>query len=116
LFEQTRLLERGDDDLFQIGLVAGQTVDLGTVGDVFEDRLGKRVGLLKYHADPGTQFDDVEAGIIEIVAIERDFAGDASAFDGVVHAVDAAQERGLTAARGTDEGRHGLFGDIDGDV
>src|SRR5690606_27744726 len=33
-----------------------------------------------------------------------------------VHAVERTQERRLAAARGSDERRHGAFGDRDGDV
>ena len=46
------------------------------------------------------------------LAVEEHLALDARVRDDVVHPVQAAEERRLAAARGPDEGRHGLFRDL----
>ena len=44
--------------------------------------------------------------VVDVLAVERDLARDAAARDGVVHAVEAAQEGRLAAARGADQRGH----------
>src|SRR5690606_551749 len=101
--EQAGAAQRGNDDFVQFGLAVGEPVDARAIGDVLIDRLGERVRLLEHHADPGPQFDHVDALVVDILAVERDLAGDAAALDGVVHAVEAAQERRLAAAGRADQ-------------
>ncbi len=50
---------------------------------------------------------------MDVVAVEHDGAGDARAVDRVVHAVEAAQERGLAAAGRTDHRQHFAAADVD---
>ncbi len=59
---------------------------------------------------------DVQARIEDAAVLEADVAFDANAVDQVVEPVDAAQQRRLAAARGADEGRDLLFGDVERDV
>ena len=90
----------------ELGLVAGHAVDARAVGDVLEDRLRERVGLLEHHADAGAQLDHVDARVVDVHAVELDRAGDPRDRDGVVHPVDAAQEGRLAAARRADQRGH----------
>ena len=46
------------------------------VGDVLVDRLGKRHRLLKYHADSAAQFNHVQRGVVDFLAVQQDVAGD----------------------------------------
>ena len=62
------------------------------------------------------EFDDVDRRIVDIVPVEQDLAGDTAAIDGVVHAVERAEERRLAAARGADDGDEGTFLDLEVDV
>ena len=101
------------DDLVELSLGAGETMDLRTVGDVFVDRLRERVRLLENHADAGAQFDDVDARVVDITFVEGDLAGDAAAVDGVVHAVECAQERRLATAGRADQRGDGVFTDVE---
>ena len=66
------------DDLLQLRLVAGEAVDARAVGDVLEDRLRERIGLLEHHADAGAQLHHVDAGLVDVLAVELDLAGDAA--------------------------------------
>src|SRR5690554_2786919 len=52
LVPQARPLQAGLDDIVEIALAVGQAVQARPVGDVFIDRLGKRVGLLEHHPHP----------------------------------------------------------------
>src|SRR5690606_30740457 len=54
-------------------------------------------------ADPGAQFDHVDTLVVDVLAVERDPAADAAAVDGVVHAVEAAQECRFAAAGRADQ-------------
>src|SRR5690606_20454157 len=87
-----------------------------TVGDVLVYRFGKRVRLLKDHSDPRPELHDIETWVVDILTIDGDLPGNARARNGVVHAVDAAQERRLAAPRWTNEGRHRACRDVDADV
>ena len=70
------------------------------------DRLRERVGLLEDHPDAPAHVDRVDVGRVEVLARgTRGPALDAGAGDQVVHAVQAAQEGRLAAARGADERR-----------
>ena len=116
LFPQARLLQRGLHRLVEIGAVRDQAVDARAVGDVLVDRFRERIGLLEHHPDPCAQLHDVLLAIVDVLAVERDAALDPRRFDGVVHAVQAAQERRLAAARRADERDDRVAGDVDADV
>jgi hypothetical protein len=76
------------------------------VGDVLVDRLGKRVGLLEDHRDAHAHLDriDVPVDDVHAVGIKQDLALVAHVRVEVVHAVEAAQEGRLAAARRADQG------------
>ena len=78
-------------------------MDARAVGDVLVDRLGERIRLLEHHADAGAQLHHVQRGVVDVLPVDDDLAGDAAALDRVVHAVDAAQEGRLAAARRPDQ-------------
>src|SRR6056297_1255453 len=101
------------DDVIELGLVAGHAVDLGAIGDVIVNRLGKRVRLLEHHPDLGAQLHRVDALVINVFAVDQDVSLDAADVDRVIHPVDAAQEGGLATSRRADEGRHGVVLDLD---
>ena len=76
-------------------------------GDVVEDRHRReRVGLLEDHADDAAHRRRVDRRAVDVGVVERHRALGARARDLLVHAVDAAHERRLPAARGADHGRH----------
>ena len=76
-------------------------------GDVVEDRHRReRVRLLEDHADRAAHRDDVDVRRVDVEVVEQDLALGARAGDLLVHAVDAAHERRLAAARRADHRRH----------
>ena len=75
--------------------------------DVLADGLAEGRGLLEDHADGLAQLEEVLARVVDVVAVVEDGAADVAARDLSVHEVDAAQEGGLAAAGGADEGRAG---------
>ena len=99
----------------QLRAAAGQPVEPHAVGDVLEDRLGKRVRLLEHHPDAPAQPDDVDARRVDVLAVDLDVSLDARARDDVVHPVERAQERALAAARRPDERRDQVRRDVDRD-
>ena len=109
-------LQRLLDGLVEFGARRGEAVNARTVGDVLVDRLRKRIRLLEHHADPRAQLDDVHCRRVDVRTVELDLAGDARGRDRVVHAVQAAQEGRLAAARRTDERRDAIFVNVDRDV
>src|SRR5205823_5346925 len=75
-----------------------------TVGDVVVNRFRKWIRFLENHADPPPEIDDVHAGRVDIDAFDSDRAlRDAGAVDEIVHAIEAAEQRGLAAAGRSDE-------------
>ena len=94
----------------------GEAVDARAVGDILEDRLGERIGLLEHHPDAGAQLNDVHVGAVDVLAVELDAAGHPGRRDGVVHPVEAAQEGRLAAARRADERGDAIVVDVDRDV
>ena len=100
----------------QRGLRACQAVDAQAVGDVLEDRFGKRVGFLEHHADAPPQLHDVAAGAVDVAAVDEDLAFDARPGNDVVHPVQRAQERALPAAGRPDERGDEVRLDADRDV
>src|SRR5262249_21999663 len=88
----------------------------GPEHDVFEDGFGKRVRLLKDHADAAAQVDQVDRAAVDLFAVKQQVAGVPGTLDQVVHAIETAQERGLAAARRADEGRDRTVRDTEADV
>ena len=105
--------QRRFDDVRQIAL---DTVHLGTEGDVLKDRLGERVWLLEHHPYAAPHLDDIDVPGVQVLAAVFDGAVDVKCADEVVHAVHAAQQRGLAATRRTDEGRNLALRDAKRDV
>src|SRR5690625_4718507 len=64
----------------------------------------KRVGFLEDHADAAPHLDGVDAGAVYVLAGEDDSSFHPRGRCQVVHAVEGAQERGLTAPARPDEG------------
>ena len=104
------------DAFVQLGTGPGQPVDPDAVGDVLENRLGERVRFLEHHPDPAAEGDDVGAGGVDVPPFDDDLSLDPRPGDDVVHPVQGPQERALAAAGRTDEGRHQVRRDLDGDV
>ena len=101
------------DDRVELVLAFGKAMDFRTVGDVFVDRFGERVGLLEHHPDPRAQLHHVELGIVDVLPIQRDLAFHARGGDGVVHPVEAAQKGRFAATRRADKGRHVFLRNVD---
>jgi hypothetical protein len=104
------------DPLVQLRPPARQAVDPYAVGDVVEDRLRKRVGLLEHHADPAPEPHDVHARGVDVHAVYEDTAVDAGARHDVVHPVERAEERALAASGRPNERRHDVGLERDGDI
>ena len=76
---------------------------------------GKRVRLLKDHADLAAQLDHVRIRRVNVAPVNLDRAHRARPRNGVVHAVQRAQESRLAAPRRANKGHHEPFGDVHGD-
>jgi hypothetical protein len=91
-----------------------QPVHLHAIGDVLEDRLGKRVGALKHHAHAAAQLGNVH--IQHVLAVQQHLSFIARVLDGLVDAVQRAKECGLSAAGGANERGDPLLGNFQADV
>ncbi len=91
-----------------------QPVHFHAIGDVFEDRLGERIGALKHHAHAAAQLGDVH--LQHILAVQQDLPFVARILDGFVDAVQRAQECGLAAAGGADQRGDALLGNLQVDI
>ena len=102
-------------DFFLDPHVRAHAADAQAIRHVLEDGLRERIRLLEHHADPHPHLDRVDAlrDQVEVVRVQHDLALVARAGRQVVHAVEAAQERRLAAARGADQRRHALLADLD---
>ena len=87
--------------------------DARAEGDVVVDRLRERVRLLEDHADELADLDRVDLRAVEVEAVVEELALHLGSGDEVVHAVEAADERALAAARGPDHRRHLVRGDVE---
>jgi hypothetical protein len=87
-----------------------------TVGGVLVDRLGKRVGLLKDHANSLPQLCHFQRRIVHINPADADLALNAYAVYQVVHTVEAAQQGAFAATGGADVGRDPLGGNRHRDI
>src|SRR5512146_759357 len=92
---------------------ADRTVNPRPVGDVIEDRLGKRIGPLEHHADAPAQRGHFE--FKDVLAIQQNFALYASGPDGFIHPVDGPKKRRFSASRRPDARSHTLGIDLHGD-
>ena len=113
LVPERRLLKRAFDAPVEIVLPAE---DARAEGDVVVDRLRKRVRLLEDHADALADFDRVDLRPVEVEAVVEELAVHLRSGDEVVHAVEAADERALAAARGADHRRHLVRRDVERDA
>ena len=102
-------------DALEVVLVSDPE-DARPVRDVLEDGLGERVRLLKDHAHPLAQLGHVQARVVDVGAADADAALDPDAVDEIVHAVQAAEQRGLAAAGRPDVGGDAMLGHGHGHV
>ena len=116
LVPQGGLAQAALDGVFEVGPAARQAQHARTEGDVVVDGLRERVGFLKDHAHLLAQGDHVRISGMDILAIQGDLPLHARACDGVVHAVQASQERGFSAARRADQGRYVVGHDVQADI
>ena len=91
-------------------------IDPGTKGNVLIDRFREWVWLLENHANPAAHFDGIHPLVIEVLAIKKNPAREATALDQIIHAVESPQNRGFAAARGTNEGCYFPLGDFHEDI
>ena len=70
---------------------------------VVADRDRQRVGALEDHADLLAHLDQLDVGVVDVLAQHLDRALDAHVAEPLVDAVDAAQQSGLAAARRADQ-------------
>ncbi|ENN85907.1 hypothetical protein RHSP_17315 [Rhizobium freirei PRF 81] len=80
--------------------------------DVFIDRHGERRGLLEHHADLGAQIVQIDILGENVAAVQQNLARNRLARIEIVHPVESAQQRGLTATRRADEGGDRILADI----
>src|SRR4051794_33320767 len=105
LFPQAGAAQRALDPLVEP--VAADTGQPQPGGDVVVDRhRGERVWLLEDHADQAAHRHDVDVGRVDVVAVERHAALGIRPRDLLMHPVDAAHERRLAAAGGSDHRGH----------
>src|SRR2546430_12162678 len=74
-----------------------RAVDLQAVGHVLENGLGERIGALEDHANAAAKRGDILGK--NVLAVEKDFALEACAADGVVHAIEGPKQGGLEIGR-----------------
>src|SRR5260370_29547973 len=108
--------ERRVPQAFLYGLGDGNfgAVDSQAVGHVVENGLGERIGALEDHANAAAKSGNVLRK--DALAIEKDFAPEARAADGLVHAVEGAKEGGLAATGRTNERGDFIGGDAHADI
>jgi hypothetical protein len=71
---------------------------------------------LEHHSNTGAELHRIDVAGIDILAVEPDVAGHAASLDGVVHAIEAAQEGRLAATGRSDQRRHRAVEDVEIDV
>jgi hypothetical protein len=77
---------------------------------------GKWCRALEDHAHMPPQCDGIDAIVVDVLSKEAHLALDARERHGLVHAVEAAEQRGLAAARRPDDRRHLVRGKIERDI
>ena len=90
------------DDVVELALLL-DAVHPRTERDVVVDALRERVRLLEHHADVTAHLARRHARRVQVGAVVADRTDDPGAGDEVVHAVEAPQDRRLTAPRRPDE-------------
>jgi hypothetical protein len=113
LVPERGLLQRTVDPLIE---VAAHPQRAWPVRDVVVDRLRERIRPLEDHADPLPHLDGVDAAAVQVLAVVEDGSPDLRPWDDVVHPVQAADERALSAARRADDRGHLVLLDLEGDV
>ncbi len=78
------------------------------VHDVVEDRLRKRIRPLEDHADAVADRHRVDVGRVDVVIVEQHAPFHARARRQIVHAIERANERRLSAPRRPDQRRHAV--------
>src|SRR5690606_42006537 len=105
LVPEVRAGERTLDDLLLLRAGHAPVVELDAREHVVGDRhRGERVGALEHHADLTADLDRVDTLAVQVDAVHDRLALDARTGDDLVHAVEGAEEGGLAAAGGPDEG------------
>ena len=116
-FQRLAPLQRLLDERVGVRLRDALVVELHAREHVLLDRHRReRVRPLEHHADLAAHEHGVDAGTVQVVAVEQHLALDAGAGDDLVHAVEGAQERRLAAAGRADEGRDAAGLDREGDA
>ena len=100
--ENRCLAKRGFDDFVELGL-AFNAMSAWAERNIVVHAHRKRVRFLEHHANTFAKQVDVDFLAVEFFPIEPNRAFNSAAFDSVVHAIEAAQEGRLSAARRTDE-------------
>src|SRR5437016_3242991 len=108
--------ERGVAQAFFDGVGDGKlrAVDLQAVGHVVENGLGERIGALEDHTNAAAKSSNVLRE--DALAVEKDFAAEARAADGFVHAVEGTKKSGFAAAGRADERGDLVDGDAHADI
>jgi hypothetical protein len=115
LVPQRRLAQGALDALIELG-ARELLVKAQAEGDVVVDRHREGRRLLEHHADARAQLVHVDRVRQDVVPVEDDLALGALLGIEAVDAVEAAQQRGLAAARGADQRRHLPVEEIEVDV
>lgn len=100
--ENRRLAKRGFDDFVELSL-ALDAMGAWAERHVVVHAHRKRVRFLEHHANTSAKQVDVDFLAVEFFPIEPNRAFNSAAFDSVVHAIEAAQEGRLSAARRANE-------------
>jgi len=98
-----------------VGSIA-QPVDAQAIGDIFKDSLGEGVGLLKDHTHLAAQGNHIGFRTVDVFAVKDDFPFGLRSKNQIVHSVQAAQKGAFSTAGGSDQGEHGIFGEIQVDA
>ena len=100
----------------RVRIIGALTVQAKTGQHVVADRHGReRVRLLEHHAHAAPHAHGVDIALVDVLLVEQHLTRGARARHDLVHAVQAAHERGFTAARRTDHRGDLLFGDLQAD-
>jgi len=81
-----------------LAVITVKAVELETESDVAINRHGERIRLLEDHADVPTHGHRVDFFRVDVLAAKQHTTLEAEATHGVVHAVETAQRRALTAS------------------
>ena len=88
-------------------------MDADAEEDVLVDRDRQRVGPLEDHAHRFPQLGERDVRIVDVLAQDRDLAGGRHVAVPLIDAVERAEQRRLTAARGPDQRRNQPRLDVD---